>query len=320
VGKGLSGYRNAGPHVLSFKLENCPLCGSDKHELLYITRDRHYGISGIYQIVQCTGCSLIFLNPMYTDAELSPLYPQDYYAYQDDNFHRPRWKEIIKAILNFRIHTRDPKFEKPGKMLDVGCGTGWFMFEMRKQGWDVHGVEISAAAADVGRKAAGLNIFSGTLEEAKFPDDSFDYIRSNHSFEHISNPGPTLDEIHRILKPGGKLMIGVPNVTGLNARIFKKYWWYLGAPVHTFNYSVKTLSEMLKKHRFAVQKVTYNSDFSGILGSAQIWTNRNNGRKSTEGVLMGNPVLMVGCQWLSKFIDLLQQGDAIELTSGKVQD
>jgi hypothetical protein len=99
--------------------------------------------------------------------------------------------------------------------------------------------------------------------------------------------------------------------------VFRQYWWYLGAPVHTFTYSVKTLSQLLKKHGFGVEKVAYNSDFAGILGSFQIWQNRGNGRRSTEGSAINSPFLRLPCHWVAKFIDLLKMGDAIEITATK---
>jgi SAM-dependent methyltransferase len=300
---------------VSSELRKCPLCGSEALHSTYLAKDRHYGIPGRFHIVKCISCSLIFLNPLLGDEELSALYPADYYAYQDNMLNSSRWKEIAKRLMGIRIKTRDPKFTAPGRMLDLGCGTGWFLRDMREEGWDVYGVEINSAAAEVGGSEAGLNIFAGTLMEAKFPSNFFDYIRANHSFEHISCPGDTLDEIRRILRPGGKLLLGVPNVSGLNARLFGEYWWYLGAPVHPFTYSVKTLSRLLSKHAFEVEEVNYNSDYSGILGSSQIWLNRKNGRKSTEGSVYSNPLLKVLCHWIAKCIDAALLGDAIEIVA-----
>jgi SAM-dependent methyltransferase len=301
---------------MSSLLRNCPLCGAIDHVQAYLSKDGHYGIPGLYRIVRCCGCSLLFLNPMYSDQELSGLYPNDYYAYQD-NFPRSRWKSIIRTLLGYRIGTRDPQFSEPGKMLDLGCGSGWFLAAMRKQGWQTHGVEISSVAAELGRNTAGLDIFSGTLEQAAFPSEFFDYIRSNHSFEHISTPNETLDEIRRILKGDGKLLIGVPNEASLTSRLFGQYWWYRGAPVHPFTYSVSTLTTLLAKHHFAIERVVYNSDAWGILGSVQIWLNRKNGRRSHEGMISENRVLNILCYWLAQMIDLFKLGDEIEVTAVK---
>jgi SAM-dependent methyltransferase len=301
---------------MSFELKRCPLCEKGKFDPAYLVKDRHYGIPGMHSIVRCAGCSLVFLNPMHSDEELAALYPAHYYAYQD-RFSRKPWKDLLKRLLGMRIGTRDPVFQNPGAMLDLGCGSGWFMCDMRDQGWDTHGVEINRVAAELGRKTASLNIFPGDLVQANYPPSFFDYVRSNHSFEHICRPSETLEEIHRILRPGGKVLIGVPNVAGLSARVFGEYWWYLGAPVHPFTYSVETLSGILSKHNFCIQKVTYNSDYSGILGSLQIWLNRRNGRKSTEGRAINNLILRILCQWAAKCLDFLELGDAIEIIAVK---
>jgi SAM-dependent methyltransferase len=302
---------------MSFEVKACPLCQGTNQDRVYMAKDRHYGIPGLYPIVRCADCSLLFLNPMYSDEELSALYPQDYYAYQD-NFQSIRWKDIVKAVLRCKVGTLDPRFPAPGRMLDLGCGSGWFLCRMRDRGWETHGVEISSEAAELGRETCRLDIFAGTLRQANFPAAHFDYIRSNHSFEHISCPGETLDEIHRILKREGKVLIGVPNEESLNSRFFGQYWWYRGAPVHPFTYSVRTLSKLLNKHHFAIEKVTFNSDYSGILGSFQIWLNRGNGQKSTQGVMFNDPFLKILCHWTAKFIDLFGLGDAIEITATKL--
>ncbi len=213
-----------------------------------MTRDQHYGTPGRHRVVQCANCSVVFLNPRYSDQELATVYPSDYYAYQD-NFRTPRWKQVVKGLLGYKAGAKDPHFESPGTVLDLGCGSGWFLQEMRTRGWMPYGVEISKAASSLGQ-SQGLQIFCGTVQQAKFRSEFFDYVRANHSFEHMTCPNETLDEIYRILKPQGKLLIGVPNIDGLNARVFKRYWWHLCAPVHPFDYSVKTLSQLLARHHF----------------------------------------------------------------------
>ena len=188
---------------------------------------------------------------------------------------------------------------------------------MRERGWNSYGVEISECASTLGRQSRQLKIFSGTLQEADYPDSYFDYVRANHSFEHISCPNETLNEIRRILKPEGKLLIAVPNIRSMNASIFKQYWWHLCPPVHTFGYSPETLSQLLQKHDFSVTRVRFNSDYFGILGSLQIWLNRKNGNSSMQGALVNNYLLRFFCQWAANFMDLFSLGDMIEVTAMK---
>jgi len=295
-------------------LRSCPLCELGDFTELYVTRDRHYGISGSFRVVRCVHCSLVFLNPMYSSGELKGLYPTDYYAYQD-KFQRIRWKELLKKVLGYVTLTKDPHFETPGSVLDLGCGSGWFLQRMRASGWVTYGVEINSAAAALGKDSKGLNIFCGTLEEAKYPSEFFDYVRSNHSFEHISNPNDTLKELHRILKPSGKLLVCVPNINSLSYKVFGKFWWYLGVPVHPFNYSRGTLSHLLAKHGFRVERICFNSDYFGFAGSFQIWLNRNKQKKSIEGAVANSHTIQLICQWLAKITDFVCWGDEIEITA-----
>jgi SAM-dependent methyltransferase len=302
---------------MSHLLEHCPGCESTTQRELYVTRDRHYGIQGDYRVVQCETCELVFLNPMYEDSELARLYPEDYYAYQDC-FRTPgRAANFLKKLLRYEVGTRDPSFDHPGKVLDVGCGSGWFLARMRDQGWETYGVEISETAARLGIEKGGLRIFQGMLLEVNLPADYFDYVRLNHSFEHMSRPNETLHEIWRVLKPGGRVLIGVPNHASLNARIFGRYWWFFGVPVHPFNYSVKNLPGFLTRSGFEVKSIINNSTYAGMLGSLQIWLNRNNGRQSEEGWLIRAVPLRIMFHWIAKIFDWFGQGDVLELIAWK---
>jgi SAM-dependent methyltransferase len=300
------------------QVEKCYLCESKDIANLYTNAvDRHYHIAGNYTLSKCNSCTLVFLNPMPDDSVLVNLYPDDFYAYQDFE-QKPSWlKQLMIKFFLPSFETRDPKFSQPGKVLDIGCGSGEFLVKMRDLGWETNGVEVSSAAAKLGNERFGLDIFTGSLLESSFPDNYFDYIRSNHSLEHIYNPNQTISEIHRILKPGGKVHIGVPNINSFNAKMFGEYWWYLGAPVHTFNYSVKTLTEMLEKHGFAANNIFYNSNRAGIIGSIQIYLNRNSDKISTNGWVLNNKILIFLCDYIAKIFDFVRGGDSIEITFSK---
>jgi ubiquinone/menaquinone biosynthesis C-methylase UbiE len=133
----------------------------------------------------------------------------------------------------------------------------------------------------------------------------------------MPNPVETLDEIYRVLKPGGKLFIGIPNIGSIPYRIFGRYWWYLGAPVHTYSYTVPTISSLIRRSGFAVDNIYYNANFTSLLGSLQIYANRNNGKNSADGWLMKNPILIVAANILMRAICLIGQGDAIEVIAEK---
>jgi ubiquinone/menaquinone biosynthesis C-methylase UbiE len=299
----------------------CPICKSNNIKTVYSTHDRHYGIEGIFNVSKCNSCLVRFINPMPTEDELTKLYPENtFYAYTDFTQsleEKNNLKNKIKRSFFLEIRTKDPKFSKPGKILDIGCGSGEFLYKYKQSGWETTGVEVNSGAASLGNRVAELNIFAGSLIQANLNSNYFDYIRSNHSFEHITNPHEVLTEANKLLKPGGKFLIGVPNIDSFNAYVFREFWWYLGVPVHTFNYSVKSLSHLLEEHNFIIDSVKFNSDYSGILGSLQIFINRKNGKVSSDGLMIKNPILKVLAHYGSKILDLLMIGDAIEIVCTK---
>ena len=185
----------------------CIACGSQNVLPLYRTHDRHYGISGEFDLVRCASCNLIRLDPMPTEQELSTYYSEDYYAYLPQE-KSAWWKRSLKHILCIDIKAHDPEFSRTGDFLDIGCGIGNYLMTMERRGWNVKGVEPSRHGALAG-KSAGFDVFHGSLLKANYPAASFDYVRSNHSFEHMPNPVEVLQEIYRILRPGGKLYIGI---------------------------------------------------------------------------------------------------------------
>jgi SAM-dependent methyltransferase len=306
---------------MSYRLPECPLCAAQEFVPVLRARDFHYGNPGEYTLAQCARCTLAFLDPMYDEAELAAFYPNYYYAYADrfsDSNPANSFKSRIKRFLITREPvTQDPKFERPGRMLDIGCGSGWFMSQMRDRGWDVTGVEPSIAAANFGKGVKGLNIFPGSLLDAKFPTGFFDYIRLNHSFEHMEHPNAILDEVYRILADNGKLMIGVPNRESFNARVFGGYWHNLALPVHTFSYSVKTLSQMLQKHNLNVKKVVFNTNLTSLQESVQMYLNRNDAALTPHGRFAGNRWAALLCCWAARLQNLFHIADVIEITAIK---
>jgi SAM-dependent methyltransferase len=166
-------------------------------------------------------------------------------------------KNIFKKLMG-RLIVRNfmvvvPK-EKKGRLLDIGCGSGEFLYQMRSFGWKVYGVEISREAADAGNKK-GLNIFCGELGGADFPDSFFDVVVLSQTFEHVYSPGAYLEQIYRLLKEEGLLIIGVPNIDCLEGQIFGQNWHLLDVPTHLHFFTVHSLRRYLEKYGFGVEKI-----------------------------------------------------------------
>jgi SAM-dependent methyltransferase len=138
---------------------------------------------------------------------------------------------------------------KGARLLDVGCGNGIFLLQLRSLGWDVAGVEPdpkSAAAA----AAAGLNVRVGVLEEQSLPDDHYDAITLSHVLEHLHQPRETLRFCRRILKPGGTLYVATPNFGAAGHRRFGSDWFPLDPPRHLVLFTPDSLKRLFKSTGF----------------------------------------------------------------------
>jgi SAM-dependent methyltransferase len=305
------------------KFESCPVCGSIKIKFKLNTFDRHYmQYHNSYDVYRCSDCGLLFLNPMISEEQLHNLYPKDeYYAYNKISpFKLETQRGIISKIKALIIDnsTQDPHFDdvEQRSVLDVGCGNGEKLGYFKQVGWrKVQGVEIDKHACEIG-KTNGIDIFHGTLIEAGFPENSFDYIRSNHSFEHIINNYAVLGEMYRVCKPGGRIFIGVPNTASINFKVFKKYWYFLGIPFHPFGYSPKSLKLLLQNTGFEIDKIRFNGSALGILGSLQILLNTTRGVKHSKGVFI-NKVFEIPVYQLARLLNFARLGDCIEVVATK---
>lgn len=228
---------------------SCNLCGSDRSERLWEGRDWGYGGPGQFTMVRCTECGLIFLNPRPEADEMAIYYPDDYEPYQrtrsamrsrlGDALQRLKLGSRLRIIRNLRAG---------GDLLDIGCGSGGFLREMaRLDGWRAKGVEINRRAVDFGREQLGLDVRHGQVMDARFPDGSFDVVTMWDVLEHVRDPRRTLDEIRRILRPGGLLVCSTPHAGSLDARLFGRYWIGYDFPRHLYVFSPSTLGPLLAK-------------------------------------------------------------------------
>ena len=142
-----------------------------------------------------------------------------------------------------------------GRLLDVGCGNGENVAYLQKLGWQVTGVEPDPEAANLARDRFGLEVRTGSLEEAGFPAEYYDAITMAHVVEHLADPIGTLTECWRVLKPGGRLIIITPNTESLGHRIFGEAWLYLDPPRHLNICSWMALKACVEKAGFQAANI-----------------------------------------------------------------
>ncbi len=290
----------------------CPVCGATASTRAFLARDPHYGIPGSWWIRRCAQCQSLFLEEPPPAAELASLYPQDsYYAYEIPKSAPVR--RLVQRAVGVDLRPGDPAFAAPGRVLDFGCGAGVQLADMRAQGWQCTGVEISARAREVA-SSVGLDVRASLSE---IGTAQFDYVRAYHSLEHVADPRATLSEFFRVLRPGGTLFLGVPTASGLNARLFREYWWFLTPPLHVVAFSTSGLHDLVTRTGFTVTDVATRSDYGGTAGSLQIWLNRHTAKRSTDGWIMRMKPLRLLGHWIARAEDALGLGDKLELVATK---
>jgi 2-polyprenyl-3-methyl-5-hydroxy-6-metoxy-1,4-benzoquinol methylase len=146
-----------------------------------------------------------------------------------------------------QIDTLSPQ---KGKLLDIGCAFGYFLMQAREKGWDIHGLERSSYAVDYAKKSFGLDIQLGTLEKNSYPDNFFQAVTLFDVIEHVSSPTEALRQIHRILAPGGLLVMTTPNESGLLRKLMGKHWFHFKPLEHNYFFSSNSMTQFLKKSGF----------------------------------------------------------------------
>jgi SAM-dependent methyltransferase len=160
-----------------------------------------------------------------------------------------------------------------GRFLDVGCGSGDMVAAMGRLGMESEGVEPSRYAATKAAEA-GLKVTCALLHDAAFPDASFDAVSMFHVLEHTPQPVDVLRECRRILKPGGELVIGVPNFDSLVFALVGDGWIGLQLPSHVQHFSTSSLRVAAERAGLAVGSIETESFPEHVEGELMNWFRR----------------------------------------------
>lgn len=234
----------------------CNLCGADDTAVRFRipVREDQIGVYGqdVWPIVQCNQCGLVYTNPRPDDEALTAYYTfnneWDYRFVQDwfienADLQRPTWQRFLRVMQHWQPH---------GRLLDVGCGAGTFLLEAQKMGYDVVGQEVAPYFVDYGREQHGLEILQGELADLVLPASSLDIATAFDVIEHHPDPKSLLQEMHRLLKPGGLIVISTHDIGNLYARLYGERWRYLNPIGHLTYFTRSSLQAMLRQVGFEV--------------------------------------------------------------------
>jgi SAM-dependent methyltransferase len=256
----------------------CPLCGTaDEEQLIAQFSETD---QAVYRLVRCRACGMGYQNPRPDLASIGRFYAEDYECYQAparsktglwsrlrrhchqlalarDHGYPPtlsRWHEkalaaVVVPLLGrgFDSFTTLP-YQGQGRMLDFGCGSGWYAQRMREQGWTVTGLDFSEHAARQVMRRYGIPVLVGTLPHPAVAPESFDLITMGCVLEHVHRPHEVIAAAAQALAPGGTLVIAVPNLDSWGFRYFGQDWWPLELPRHLLHFTPATLRRLVEGH------------------------------------------------------------------------
>jgi len=199
----------------------CRICGATPCEVIERRVEP-------YRVYRCPACDYAFVSPQPSAQALFDAYNQDeYYAgwVGAQAARRARmWRRRAQRVLGGLI---------PGRLLDVGCGEGAFLHAAQAMGWQVSGNEMSAVGCRMAQDQWKLEVVHGALEQASYPSGHFQLVALWHVIEHVPDPLATLQEVARVTRPGGRVVIACPN---RDARLYRiAYWIGRGRPAHLFD-------------------------------------------------------------------------------------
>jgi SAM-dependent methyltransferase len=264
------------------KVDSCDLCGSSE----FAGRDpRSF-------VVICERCKHVFVEKRPPLETIARHYTRPHYEkwLEEESGRNKMWRKRWNRVRGYK---------PPGKWFDVGCGLGTFLDCARKEGWTVSGSEVSHDAAKYCSEKYGIEVFEGPLESARFPDSSFDAVSFWHVLEHLPSPRSCLEEVRRILRPGGIVVIAVPNDSNWKVPLKKLLRRPLYLPlwesteIHLSHFSPDTLSFLLEKVGFRIVELKPDDYYP----NPSFWTDLRYGAgcilRKLAGIILTTTILAV---------------------------
>jgi 2-polyprenyl-3-methyl-5-hydroxy-6-metoxy-1,4-benzoquinol methylase len=239
---------------------DCNLCQAQNTSVVYPEVPRLDTVGT--QVVQCNSCGLVYLNPrlkrLADNFTMNEAYLYDFYLpfYQSMGFLGPDGSLDREKICQFnqRYLNQMRSYRQTNRLLDVGCATGLFLVATNADGWESYGVDPSGPLSSYGRATYGVNIYHGELNQMHFPHRHFDVVTLWNVIEHLLDPLGVLREVHRVLRPGGLLILQMPNWNDITREVLGVEW-DMFVTDHFYFFTDTTTRQMLTQVGFIVKDI-----------------------------------------------------------------
>jgi 2-polyprenyl-3-methyl-5-hydroxy-6-metoxy-1,4-benzoquinol methylase len=231
------------------KEKQCPICGGMFEESAIRCTDYRV-TSEIFEIRVCTDCLFGMTVPQPSPEDIGKYYQTpDYVSHSETKqgivnklYHLVRKRNTANKLGIISRYSKEPS-----ELLDVGCGTGYFLSVCKKEGWRVEGVEVDEGARSIAETRIGQSVYSSMDELAKV-GRRYDIVTLWHVFEHLHDVNRSFETLMRLLKPSGVLILALPNPTSPDAAYYKEYWAAYDVPRHLSHFSPASVRELTEKH------------------------------------------------------------------------
>lgn len=236
--------------------DGCPFCRSGNIQQKFSAKD--YTVSGeTFMIWQCLNCSGAFTQDIPSQEAIGPYYASETYISHSDTskgfinriYHAVRKRTLVQKRNLLQKETG----LQAGNVLDIGCGTGAFLYTMKEGGWDITGLEPDETARRNAKQLHHIEPLSSPTLFSLHPV-SYDAITMWHVLEHVHQLHEYLQQIKMILKPGGIFIVAVPNYTSGDAAHYQQYWAAYDVPRHLYHFSPASMKQLVKLHGMQVVK------------------------------------------------------------------
>lgn len=187
---------------------------------------------------------------------------------------------LLAAFDRRRLALVNAAIAPPARLLDAGAGRGRFVAAARAAGYAARGLEPSARGVDAAREHYGVTLDMAGIEDAEITDAGLDVVSLWHVLEHVEDPDAAVARIAAWLRPGGALIVGVPNLGSVQARLGGRRWFHLDLPRHRTHFTLIGLRALLDRHGFAVEAERHVLAEHNPFGMWQSLVNRLTGRPS----------------------------------------
>jgi 2-polyprenyl-3-methyl-5-hydroxy-6-metoxy-1,4-benzoquinol methylase len=217
--------------------KSCLICNSKQITPL-IGYEKHY-------LVKCNSCGFVFSQAIPSSEELE----KHYEGYGRNDYLSPitikRYHELLDKMEPYR---------KTNRLIDVGCGIGYFLEVAKERGWEVYGTEFTDEAVEICRNK-GITMHKGPLDSGNYEGLDFDVVTSFEVIEHINNPIEELNHFYELLRKEGLVYVTTPNFNSLLRYRLKEKYNVIAYPEHLSYYTPKTLKKVFISTGFKTQKI-----------------------------------------------------------------